>query len=77
MKTLPEIEQSALALSSQDRAQLAVSLLASLEETAESPEAIEKLWITECERRFLDFRDGIEEGIPAEKVFAEFRSRQT
>jgi putative addiction module component (TIGR02574 family) len=65
-----------LALSSEDRAQLAVSLLASLEEAAESPEAIEKLWVAECERRFQEFRDGVEEGIPAEKVFAELRSRR-
>lgn len=73
MPSLPEVERNALTLSPGDRAQLAVTLLASLEETAESPEMIEKLWIEECERRFERFRDGIDEGVPAEQVFAELR----
>ena len=73
--SLAEIEGDALGLPAEDRARLALRLLASLEETAESPEEIEKLWIAEAERRFRDLRDGVVQGIPAQKVFAELRTR--
>jgi hypothetical protein len=69
--SLPEIEKDALNLSAADRARLAVHLLSSLEETTESPEEIEKLWIAEAERRFQELRDGVAEGIPAREVFTE------
>lgn len=72
--SLSEIEKDALRLSAKDRARLAVRLLSSLEETTESPEEIEKLWIAEAERRFQELRDGVVEGIPAQKVFAELRT---
>jgi putative addiction module component (TIGR02574 family) len=75
-QTLVNIERTALALSPRERAQLAVTLLASLEETAESPEVIEAMWVEEADRRFRELRDGITEGIPAEEVFAELRSRR-
>jgi hypothetical protein len=63
--SLPEIENDALRLSAEDRARLALRLLSSLEETVESPEEIEKLWIAEAERRFQELRDGTVQGIPA------------
>lgn len=75
--SLPEIEKDALRLSAEDRAQLAVRLLSSLEGTAESPEEIEKLWIAEAERRFQELRDGVVQGIPAREVFAELRAKQS
>ena len=75
-QSLPEIEKNALQLSAEDRARLAVRLLSSLEETTESPEEIEKLWIAEAERRFQDLRDGIVQGIPAREVFAELRNKR-
>ena len=43
--SLAEIEDDALRLPPEDRARLAVDLLASLEESVESPEEIEKLWV--------------------------------
>ena len=49
--SIAEIEDNALGLPAEDRARLALRLLASLEETVESPEEIEKLWIVEAERR--------------------------
>jgi len=73
--SLPEIEKVALSLTAEDRARLAVRLLESLEETTESPEEIEKLWVAEAERRFQELRDGVVQGIPAQKVFAELRSK--
>ena len=75
-QSLPEIEKNALQLSAEDRARLAVRLLSSLEETTESPEEIEKLWIVEAERRFQELRDGVVQGIPARDVFAELRNKK-
>jgi hypothetical protein len=63
--SLPEIEKDALGLSPEDRARLAVRLISSLEESGESPEQIEKLWIAEAERRFQELRDGVVRGISA------------
>jgi putative addiction module component (TIGR02574 family) len=74
--SLPEIEKDALKLSAEDRARLAVRLLSSLEETTESPEEIEKLWIVEADRRFQELRDGVVKGIPAREVFAELRKKR-
>ncbi len=73
--SLPEIEKEALRLTAEDRARLAVRLLESLEKTTESSEEIEKLWLATAERRFQELRDGVVEGIPAQKVFAELRSK--
>jgi len=73
--SLPEIEKDALRLTAEDRARLAVRLLDSLEQTTESPEEIEKLWLATAERRFQELRDGVVQGIPAQKVFAELRSK--
>ena len=75
--SLPEIEKDALRLSPQDRARLVVRLLSSLEGTVESPEEIEKLWITEAERRFQELRDGVVQGIPAREVFSELRNKRS
>jgi putative addiction module component (TIGR02574 family) len=75
--SLPEIEKDALRLSAEDRARLVVRLLSSLEETTESPEEIEKLWIAEAERRFQELRDGVVQGTPAGEVFAELRNRRS
>jgi putative addiction module component (TIGR02574 family) len=73
--SLADIEDDALQLSDEDRARLAVRLLASLEEEADSPEAIEKLWVVEAERRFQELRDGVVQGIPAREVFAKLRAK--
>jgi hypothetical protein len=48
-----------------------------LEETTESPEEIEKLWIAEAERRFQELRKGVVQGIPAREVFAELRTKRS
>lgn len=74
-QTLAKIESDALRLSEEERARLAVRLLASLEEEAESPEEIERLWVAEAEQRFRELRDGSVRGIPAAQVFAELRAK--
>jgi putative addiction module component (TIGR02574 family) len=72
---LADIEDDALKLSEEDRARLAVRLLASLEEEVESPEEIEKLWVAEAERRFQELRDGVVQGVPARDVFVQLRAK--
>jgi putative addiction module component (TIGR02574 family) len=69
--SLAEIEDEVMGLPTEDRARLALRLLTSLEETTESPEEIEKLWLVEAERRFRELRDGTVKGIPAGEVFAQ------
>ncbi len=68
---LKEIEENALQLSPQDRAELAEHLIHSLDEL-EDAEA-ERLWIEEAERRYKEYKEGKVEGIPAEVVFKEAR----
>ena len=72
---LTKVEDDALQLPEEDRARLAVRLLASLEEETESPEQIERLWVAEAERRFEELRDGAVPGIPAREVFAQLRAK--
>ncbi len=74
-KTLAKVEDDALQLSEQERARLAVWLLASLEEEAESPEEVEKLWLAEAEQRFEELRTGTVRGIPAREVFAQLKAK--
>ncbi|MBI3129341.1 MAG: addiction module protein [Candidatus Tectomicrobia bacterium] len=74
--SFPDIEKEAMGLPAGDRARLAVRLLDSLEEAAESPEEIEKLWLAEAERRFQELREGVAQGIPAQEVFAELRAKR-
>ena len=52
-----------------------MDLLASLEESVESPEEIEKLWLAKAERRFQELRDGVVQGVPARDVFARLRAK--
>jgi len=73
--SLAELEDDALKLSNEDRARLAVRLLASLEEEVESPEEIEKVWLAEVERRFQELRDGVVQGVPGTDVFARLRAK--
>ncbi len=74
-RTLAKVEDEALQLSEEERARLAVRLLASLEEEAESPEEVEKLWLAEAEQRFEELRTGVVRGIPAREVFAQLRAK--
>ena len=62
-----EIISAAMELSLKERAQLAGTLLLSLDEPYESE--VERLWIKEAERRIQEFRQGKVKGIPAEEVF--------
>jgi putative addiction module component (TIGR02574 family) len=66
-KKLEEIINVAMELSLEERAQLAGTLLFSLDEASESE--VERLWLLEAERRLKDYREGKVKGIPAAEVF--------
>jgi putative addiction module component (TIGR02574 family) len=67
-KKLDDIIRAAMELSLEERAQLAGTLLFSLDEPSESE--VERLWLQEAERWLQDFREGKVKGIPAKKVFS-------
>ena len=66
-KKFEEIINEVKDLSLEERAELAGTLLLSLDEPSESE--IERLWLQEAERRLQDYREGKVKGIPAEDVF--------
>jgi putative addiction module component (TIGR02574 family) len=66
-KKLEEIIKVTKDLSLEERAELAGTLLLSLDEPSESE--VERLWLQEAERRLQEFREGKVKGIPAEEVF--------
>jgi putative addiction module component (TIGR02574 family) len=67
-KKLEEIIRETKELSLEERAELAGTILLSLDEPSESE--VERLWLQEAERRLQEFRDGKVKGIPAEEVFS-------
>jgi putative addiction module component (TIGR02574 family) len=66
MTDLDEVLMKALALDVQDRARLAESLLASLDELSE--EELERLWVEEAERRLKEYRAGRAKTVSAEEA---------
>jgi putative addiction module component (TIGR02574 family) len=63
---LKQIEEEALHLSEEDRAELAQKLLLSLE--VPSVEEIEEDWLVEAQRRAREIDEGIVQPIPANEV---------
>ncbi|HEV7587838.1 MAG TPA: addiction module protein [Longimicrobium sp.] len=73
---LRRLETEALELPSGERAQLAKSLLVSLDdEPEEDLDEVERAWEVEIRRRIAELDAGTAELIPAEEVFAELRAR--
>jgi putative addiction module component (TIGR02574 family) len=68
--SLKRIEEQARALSAEDRAKLAESLLESLQLPLSE---IEKAWAEEIEQRIAAFERGEISAYPAEDVFADAR----
>ncbi len=66
-KKLEEIIKVAKDLSLEERAELAGTLLLSLDEPSESE--VERLWLLEAKRRLQQFREGKVKGIPSQEVF--------
>lgn len=73
---LKQLEAEALKLPIQDRAQLVQRLIASLDQDAvDGPTGVERAWEVEIRRRLAELDAGTAELIPADRVFAELRSR--
>jgi len=66
-KKLQEIISMTKDLSLEERAELAGTLLLSLDEPCESE--VERLWLQEAQRRLKAYREGYVKGISAEVVF--------
>jgi len=73
---LKKLEMEALELPSGERAELAKTLLVSLDdEPGDDPAEVERAWDVEIRRRLAELDSGTAELIPAEEVFAELRTR--
>ena len=72
---LAELKEKAAQLSAQERADLALALIESLDGPAEDPAAVEEAWRVEIERRVGEVERGEVKPIPGDEVFAEVRRR--
>jgi putative addiction module component (TIGR02574 family) len=72
-RTLSELKKKASQLSEQERAELALSLIESLDGPAEPD--VEDAWRKEIEQRVRQVEQGEVELIPGEEVFARLRRR--
>jgi putative addiction module component (TIGR02574 family) len=69
--TLDEIEDEALRLPAESRAELVESLLASF---SGADADVQREWLEEAERRRRELVEGRVEGVPAEEAFARARA---
>ena len=72
-RDLLELEQKASQLSDDERAQLALFLLESLEPTEDG--GVEEAWRIEAESRLYEIERGEARLVPAEEVFENLRRR--
>ena len=70
--TLDELKEQAAKLSDAERAELALSLIESLEAPANDGE-IEAAWLAEAERRAGELRRGLVQPVPGDVVFERLR----
>lgn len=70
---MKQLTQDALSLSELDRANLAKTLLVSLEPEGEA--GVQEAWDAEIERRLERLRQGTAQGRPADEVFRDLRAR--
>ncbi|MGO8792260.1 MAG: addiction module protein [Terriglobia bacterium] len=72
-----ELLKRALALTSEERAELAGSLLESLDGADDDPEAVEAAWSEEIARRIKDLDSGKAQTVPWEDVRHRISSKLT
>jgi len=70
---LKQLTHEALELSTQERAELAHILIASIDENADGD--ISSDWDLELKERVREIREGKVKGIPAEDVFAKLKEK--
>ena len=73
---LDEIQTRARQLSAEERADLALQLIQSLDsDKAISAQEWEAVWLAECERRLKRYEAGEDQGVPLEVVLKRARSQ--
>ena len=72
LESVAELEKRAKRLSAEDRAQLALALIESLESADASD--VEQAWIAEAQRRSAELDRGDVKPIPAGELFKDVRS---
>ncbi len=72
-----DLLERVLALPVEERAEVAASVLRSLDEGNEDPEAVERAWRDEIGRRVREIREGKVKPIPSDEVFARARALLT
>jgi putative addiction module component (TIGR02574 family) len=72
--TIEQVTHEALSLSEEERAQLAHTLLRSLD-SVEETEGAQEAWEEEIARRVARVREGTAQGRPGEDVFRDIRAR--
>ena len=73
---LDEIQTRAKQLSIEERADLALQLIQSLDaDNGTSAQEWEAAWLAECERRLTRFESGEDQGVPLEVALNRARSR--
>ena len=72
-----DLLKKALALPEEERAELAGSLLQSLDDTPEDPESVEAAWNEEIARRIADLDSGKVKTVPWEEVHQRISSKLT
>lgn len=71
--TLEKLKKQIIALSLNDRAELAHELILSLDQTASTD--VEKSWDEEIKKRVDEIKSGKAVGRPAENILAEIRAK--
>lgn len=73
---LKQVEAAALALSPDERAELAARLLESIHEDGDwkDPAEVERAWVEEAQRRSQLFHSGEMKGVPAAEAIAQARA---
>jgi putative addiction module component (TIGR02574 family) len=72
-RSVADIEKDIRALTPEERLELLKSLIRELDVAAEPN--VEKLWLTEAQRRYRELVDGKVKGVPGHLVFERLRSR--
>jgi putative addiction module component (TIGR02574 family) len=74
--SVDEIEAEALKLPEASRAELLERLMLSFQKSPEWDDQIARTWAEEAERRDQEMTATGDEGVPAEEVFRQLRSRR-
>ncbi len=72
---LAELKEKAAQLSAQERAELALALIASLDGPLENQADVDEAWRVEIDRRVAQIEQGEVELVPGDEVFERVRRR--